>query len=148
MNFPPLLPISGFNENNNFSFNFVADETFLLKLPMVRPNPKRGELNLWKTTFNYRLSSARKVIQYAFGILISRFRIFHSPIIVYVDNAKFKCMSLYILIVIKVDGDGKVDGEGMLLKKRIDPVSCFLIWCCKACGGTYIGLPYIFWSCG
>ena len=85
---------------------------------MVRPNPKRGELNLWKTTFNYRLSRARKVIQYAFGILISRFRIFHSPVIVHVDNAKFKCMSLYFLIEIKVDGDGLVDGDGMLLKKR------------------------------
>ena len=40
LNFLPPEPISGFNESNKFSLNFVADEAFPLKPHKMRSYPK------------------------------------------------------------------------------------------------------------
>ena len=55
---------------------------------MMRPYPRAKELNLKQTIYNYRLSRARRIIENSFGILASRFRIFHKPIIRKVENIK------------------------------------------------------------
>ena len=89
LNFLQPKPISGLHENKKFPYTFVADETVLLIPHMTRPYPRRGELNLWETIFNYRLSRGKRVIESTFGNLVSRFRNLHRPIIVHVNNAKF-----------------------------------------------------------
>ena len=72
-----------------FPYTFVSNKSFPLKPHMMRSYPRRGELNLWETILNYRLSRARRVIENTFGILVRKFRIFHRQIIAHVDNAKF-----------------------------------------------------------
>ena len=89
LNFTQPEPVSGFNQSKKFPYTFVADESFPLKPHMMRPFPRTDEQNLWKTIFNYRLSRARRVIENNFVILVSRFRIFHRPIIAHVVNSNF-----------------------------------------------------------
>ena len=56
----------------------LGDDAFPLRRNLLKPFSHR-KLSLEKI-FNYRLSRARRVVENAFGILASRFRIFYKPI--------------------------------------------------------------------
>lgn len=51
---------------------FVGDEIFPLRLNLLRPYARKNLLGITQKVFNYRLSRARRVIENAFGILITR----------------------------------------------------------------------------
>ena len=76
------LPIA---EEGELSYCFVADEAFPLKETIMRPYPGKGvegEDGEQRMIFNYRLSRARRVVENAFEILVTKWRIFRQPIIV------------------------------------------------------------------
>ena len=60
---------------------FVGDEAFPLSRRMLRPFGGRGH-NEKERIFNYRLSRARRIVENAFGVLASRWRVFHTKIAV------------------------------------------------------------------
>lgn len=57
----------------------VADNAFPLKPYMMKPYGG-NQLTFEQKIFNYRLSRARRIIENAFGILVSRYRIFERPL--------------------------------------------------------------------
>ena len=63
----------------NLPYVFVGDEAFPLLQNLMRPYPS-GNLTGEKNFFNYRLSRARRIVEYAFGIMASRFCCFHRPL--------------------------------------------------------------------
>ena len=63
---------------NSFPYYFVGDEAFPLCEIMMHPFP--GKLEQPEKIFNYHLSRARRVIEYAFCLLRTRWRIFSRPI--------------------------------------------------------------------
>lgn len=60
-------------------FVFLADEAFGLGPHLMRPFPQRT-LTPERRVFNFRLARARRVVENAFGILASRFRLFQTAI--------------------------------------------------------------------
>lgn len=64
----------------------VADEAFPLKPFLMRPYSKNDVRNNEPNKiFNYRLSRARRIVENAFGILRSRWRVFAGPMSVQPD---------------------------------------------------------------
>jgi hypothetical protein len=68
-------------------FTIVADDAFPLKPYIMKPYGKRS-LTTEERIFNYRLSRARRIVENAFGILASRFRIFLTTIPLTAENAQ------------------------------------------------------------
>jgi len=65
---------------------FVADDAFPLRNDMLTLIRTSVRLTTTQKIFNYRLSRARRIVENAFGILTSRFRILEKPIPLSVKN--------------------------------------------------------------
>ena len=79
MNIPEPSNLDGF-EGGKLPYSLVGDEIFPLQEWLIKPYSKSALTCEIKRIFNYRQSRARSVIENAFGILVSRGRIFRQPI--------------------------------------------------------------------
>ena len=82
---PSPTPLNGC-ELDPLPYFFVGDEAFPLKENMMRPYP--GKLDEAERVYNYRLSRARRVVENAFGLLRTRWRIFARPIKASVESVE------------------------------------------------------------
>ncbi len=84
LHLPPDRPLPGADHRGPQPHVFVADEAFPLRKNLMRPFPRRT-LTRERRVFNYRLSRARLVVENAFGILSSQWRIYRHLIEVQSD---------------------------------------------------------------
>ena len=77
LNIPP--PKSLICDSEPLPYVFVADDAFPLCANIMKPYKFREQLTT-RRIFNYRLSRSRRVVENAFGILVSRFQVFKAPI--------------------------------------------------------------------
>ena len=75
MNIPKPSNLGSF-EGGKLPYFFVGDEIFPLQEWLIKPYPKSALASEIKQIFNYCQSRARRVIENAFGILVSRWCIF------------------------------------------------------------------------
>ncbi|CAK1593514.1 unnamed protein product [Parnassius mnemosyne] len=71
--------------NLTVPYVFLGDSAFALETNIMKPFPDKN-ISKEKRIFNYRLCRARRVVENAFGILASRFRVFRQPISVKIEN--------------------------------------------------------------
>lgn len=64
----------------------LADQPFPLQPHLMKPFPRRGPVGSLSQIFNYRLSSARCIVENAFGRLKAHFRILHKGLECDIDN--------------------------------------------------------------
>lgn len=74
---PARKPLPG--RKQNVSYCIIGDDAFALNHNLMKPYPRSANLSAKQKIFNYRLCRARRVVENAFGILCSRFRIFTRP---------------------------------------------------------------------
>ena len=86
LDLPAPAPLPGTNQA--VSYAFVADEAFPLHKNIMRPfSGAGGPLSQPQSIFNYTLSRARRIVENAFGIVASRFRVFRRPLLVQPETA-------------------------------------------------------------
>lgn len=78
LNLPEPANLSN-DPNDPQPFVFIGDEAFALHTNLLRPFPSRG-LTLTKKVFNYRLSRARRLVEFVFGVLANKWRVLHTLI--------------------------------------------------------------------
>lgn len=81
------IPLSSRLSHNDkiLPYVFIGDEAFAMRPDFLKPYP-RDKLNKETRIFNYRLSRARRVVENAFGIMASRFRVLQTAINMNVSN--------------------------------------------------------------
>lgn len=93
------------NNTTKFPYVFLGDEAFALDTNFMKPYPQKSCTDSEKI-FNHRLSSARQVVECAFGLLATKFRIFHTPIYLEPEKATIvatACCYLHNFLLIRKD---------------------------------------------
>lgn len=75
---------------------FVADDAFAMKTYILRPYPFRDQ-PAPNHIFNYRLSRARRIVEYAFEIIANKFRVLRKPMLLNPDRARDVVMAICVL---------------------------------------------------
>ena len=90
LNFPLPRHIQGIE--GQMPFFLVGDDAFGLSMFLMKPFSK-PKLNLAEQVYNYRISRARMVVENAFRILTTKFRVLQSKINLKPENAEkiIKC---------------------------------------------------------
>lgn len=111
---PSPSPLPG--TDNNVPFAFLGDSAFGLNKHFLKPYPLKN-LSHEERIFNYRLSRARRVVENTFGVLASRFRVFHTTIslsLEKVDMVMLACCVLHNFLIQKNSSyvcESTFDGE-------------------------------------
>ena len=94
LNFPGPEPFPGYR--GDLPYFFVADDAFEMTQNLMKPFPSNN-LTMPQRIFNYRLSRARRIVENAFGILATRFRILRREIEMEPENAAEVVMACVVL---------------------------------------------------
>lgn len=85
LHLPEPAPIDGIDED--IPYFMVGDDAFPLKPTLMKPYPQLN-LTLRQRIFNYRLSRSRRVVENAFGILTTKFRLFRQEMTMHPDGCQ------------------------------------------------------------
>ncbi|XP_063376504.1 uncharacterized protein LOC134663896 [Cydia fagiglandana] len=95
LNLPPPHPLPGLNKH--VPYVFLADAAFALSENVMKPYPGNLERGNPRRIFNQRLSSARVTVENAFGILVTKFRVFKKPIQLQPEKASIVTLTCILL---------------------------------------------------
>jgi hypothetical protein len=119
LNIPESVVVNIKNKNCVMPYTIVADDAFPLGEHVMKRYPMKG-LDKAKRIYNYRLSRARRVVENAFGIVSTRFRVLLSTIKLRdpekIEKIVLACCALHNFLNYGKDhsyiGKGALDLEG------------------------------------
>ena len=82
---PPPEHIEGAEHIRPIPYVVVGDEAFPLQQHVMRPYPGK-QCIIDESAYNYRHSRARRIVECAFGILATRWRVFYTRMAIYPEN--------------------------------------------------------------
>ena len=85
LNIPPSEVIQGAEHLGPLPYVVVGDAAFPLQQHIMRPYPGR-ECTLAEAAYNYRHSRARRIVECAFGILATRWRVYYTRMAIFPVN--------------------------------------------------------------
>ncbi|XP_063366264.1 uncharacterized protein LOC134654720 [Cydia amplana] len=93
------LPQSDFlpSQEEKMPYFFVAGSAFALTVNMMKPCAGNHNKGTKERVFNYRLSRARRIVENAFGIMSSVFRVLRKPILLQPDKVTDIVMTCVLL---------------------------------------------------
>lgn len=94
LNVPEPSPIPGIRDA--MPYFFVADDAFALTPNLMKPYSMQG-ISKRNRIYNYRLSRSRMVVENAFGILSTKFRIFRKEISMYPEGVEKLVLASVVL---------------------------------------------------
>lgn len=95
LNFSPPITVPG--TQYNLPYVFLGDEAFPLLENLHKPYSQKNGLTKEQRIYNYRHCRARRVVENAFGILATRFRVFRSEIGISVDKVDSVVLAACVL---------------------------------------------------
>lgn len=95
LNLPADCPLS--ERRKSVPYVFVGDGAFALSTKVMKPYPGNYDHGTLQRTFNYRLSSARVIVENVFGVLTTVFRVLKKPLELQPEKAKIITMSCILL---------------------------------------------------
>ncbi|CAH1986983.1 unnamed protein product [Acanthoscelides obtectus] len=104
-NLPNSEPLCG--RTMSVPYVLVADDAFALSTYTLKPYSTDLNVGSPKRVYNYRLSRARRIVENAFGLLASVFRIFRKPIELKVDSTVIdvvlSCVYIHNFLRMQID---------------------------------------------
>lgn len=95
LNLPDPVPLQ--NRDKLLPYYFLGDSAFSLGENLMKPYAGTHSKGSKERVFNYRLSRARRVVENAFGILASVFRILRKPFLLQPQKVETIVMTLVLL---------------------------------------------------
>ncbi|XP_023246920.1 uncharacterized protein LOC111643391 [Copidosoma floridanum] len=117
-NIPQPEPVV--QDGSKLPYVFLGDEAFGLSDYMLTPYPRSLKLDLRKKVFNYRQSRARRIVECAFGELISTWRLFRKRVEIILPatiEAMKACVCLQNFLIMYNEEEKDID-ESVIIDKN------------------------------
>jgi len=83
-----LYPNNNRRRNVLFPYVFIGDEAYALTKHLMKPFTRSHAMSKERKIYNYRLSRARRAVECAFGMMVKKFRVLETALLVHTDVAK------------------------------------------------------------
>ncbi|XP_046386856.1 putative nuclease HARBI1 [Ischnura elegans] len=120
LHLPLPSPLPG--TNNSVPYVFLGDSAFGLNKHFMKPYPLKN-ISHDERIFNYRLSRARRVVENAFGISASRFRVFHQAISLSVEKVDIIILACCVLHNFLLNKNQRYVNESSFDREDVDNIS-------------------------
>ena len=119
LNLPAAEPIQGAEHLGSMPYVVIGDEAFPLQKHLMRPYPGKHS-TLDQDAYNYRHSRARRIVECAFGILATCWRVFYTRLAIQPENVS-KVVQAAVTLHNMLESESTLEGNAEVLLAEYQP---------------------------